>query len=283
MSDKIVVPDLIRMRNSGKKITMVAAYDFVFSSLLDQAGIHAILVGDSLGTVVQGQENTLPVTIEEIIYHSKAVVRGAKNALVVADMPFMSYQLGPDKALESAGRIIKESGVSAVKLEGGAVAAEAISKITSADIPLMGHIGLTPQSVHRMGGYKVQGRKDSEAEKLIEDALAVERAGAFAIVLEGIPSSLAKEITDRLYIPTIGIGAGVNCSGQVLVAHDLLGLTPANGGKLPKFVKQFAKLKGDIIDAFKDFKKEVEKEQFPSSEHSYEYRKQSQPRLKEVK
>jgi 3-methyl-2-oxobutanoate hydroxymethyltransferase len=225
-----------------------------------------LLIGDSVGNVMMGTENTLPVTTDEIIYHTEAVVRARKRALVVADMPFMSYQVSVEQAKEEAGRLIKEGGAEAVKLEGGENMEEVIKSICDIDIPVMGHIGLTPQSVHRMGGYKVQGKEEKQREKLLADALAVERAGAFSVVLEAVPLSLAKEITQTLKIPTIGIGAGIHCDGQVLVVHDLLGLA---GKFRPKFVKQYADLENEITKAVKKFLFEVKKVKFPTDKHSF--------------
>lgn len=270
MKDKVFIPDLIRSAQRGQKITMLTAYDFTFAKLLDAAGVDILLVGDSLGSVVQGSETTLPVTLDEMIYHSKCVVRGASRSLVVADMPFMSYQLGVRDALVSAGRLVKEAGVSAVKIEGGVAVAETIRAITSADIPVMGHVGLTPQSYHRMGGHRVQGKVAADAELILKDAMAVEEAGAFSVVLEGVPSKLAKQISESLSIPTIGIGAGADCDGQVLVCHDFLGITPVDESAPPKFVKQFASLRSQILDAAVSFVEEVRSGEFPDSSHSYQ-------------
>ena len=275
MSKRIFVPDLIRKRQRGERIAMLTAYDFTFAALVDRAGVDIILVGDSLGTVVQGHETTIPVTVDEMLYHSKLVARAAQRALVVADMPFMSYQPGPDTALQTAGRFIKESGVSAVKLEGGVSVSSTIKRIVDVGIPVMGHVGLTPQSYHKMGGYKVQGKQSADAKQLLDDAKAVEDAGAFSIVLEGIPASLAAQITDNLSIPTIGIGAGSHCSGQVLVLHDLLGITPLGDEQPPKFVKQYANLKSEILSAVETFVADVSTGKFPAAEHEY---KVSKPR-----
>lgn len=275
MCKAIFVPDLIRKREKNEKIVMLTAYDFAFASLLDEAGVDIILVGDSLGTVIQGQKNTLAVTLDEVIYHSTLVVRGAQRALVIADMPFMSYQLGPRDALIAAGRLVKEAGVSGVKLEGGVNVADTIEMIVRAEIPVMGHVGLTPQAYHRMGGHRVQGREQGSGvgsrRRVLEDAKAVEDAGAFSLVLEGIPEDLAAEITESLSIPTIGIGAGANCSGQVLVLHDLLGLSSSlSGSRVPKFVKQYANL-GDLAsEAIRNYAEEVRQGLFPGREHSYE-------------
>ncbi|MDX9710494.1 MAG: 3-methyl-2-oxobutanoate hydroxymethyltransferase, partial [Trichloromonas sp.] len=229
--------DIRRMKVEGEKITVLTAYDYPFARLMDLAGIDMILVGDSVGTVVAGYDNTLPVTLEEMLYHTRAVVRGTSSALVVTDMPFLSYQVDLAEARRNAGRLIKEGGAQAVKLEGGENIAATIRAIVDMDIPVVGHIGLTPQSIHRMGGFRVQGKEDLQARQLLADARAVEQAGAFALVLEGIPAPLAREITETVSIPTIGIGAGVHCDGQVLVIHDILGLCEKYS---PKFVKRFA-------------------------------------------
>jgi 3-methyl-2-oxobutanoate hydroxymethyltransferase len=266
MDKKISILDLQEMKDKGEKITMLTAYDYPTAKILDECGVEVLLIGDSVGNVMMGTENTLPVTTDEIIYHTEAVVRARKRALVVADMPFMSYQVSVELAKEEAGRLIKEGGAEAVKLEGGENMEEVIKAICNIDIPVMGHIGLTPQSVHRMGGYKVQGKEEKQREKLLADALAVERAGAFSVVLEAVPLSLAKEITHTLKIPTIGIGAGVFCDGQVLVIHDLLGLA---GKFRPKFVKQYADLENEITKAVKKFLFEVKKKKFPTDTHSF--------------
>jgi len=262
---KVTVLDIKGMKGRGK-IAVLTAYDFSFAKILDSAGIPVLLVGDSVGMVVAGYKNTLPVTMEEVIYHTRAVVRGRVNALVVADMPFMSYQESTEQGKRNAGRLIKEGYAEAVKLEGGERTRDAIRAIVDMDIPVMGHIGLTPQSIHRMGGYKVQGRKEEEREVLLRDALAIEEAGAFSIVLEGIPSELSREITQALSIPTIGIGAGPFCDGQVLVIHDLLGLY---GEGSPTFVKRYADLRGIIFEAVTEYKEEVKQGSFPGKEHSY--------------
>ena len=266
MDKKISILDLQEMKDKGEKITMLTAYDYPTARILDECGVEVLLIGDSVGNVMMGTENTLPVTTDEIIYHTEAVVRARKRALVVADMPFMSYQVSVEQAKEEAGRLIKEGGAEAVKLEGGENMEEVIKAICGIDIPVMGHIGLTPQSVHRMGGYKVQGKEEKQREKLLADALAVERAGAFSVVLEAVPLSLAKEITHTLNIPTIGIGAGIHCDGQVLVIHDLLGLA---GKFRPKFVKQYADLENEITKAVKKFLFEVKKKKFPTDKHSF--------------
>ena len=263
---RITISQIREMKEKGEKITMLTAYDYPTARILDACGVEVLLIGDSVGNVMMGTENTLPVTTDEIIYHTKAVARGRKRALVVADMPFMSYQVSVEQAKEGAGMLIKEGGAEAVKLEGGENMEGTIKAICDIDIPVIGHIGLTPQSVHRLGGYKVQGKEEKQREKLMADALAVQRAGAFSIVLEAIPLSLAKEITQTLQIPTIGIGAGIHCDGQVLVIHDLLGLS---GSFRPKFVKQYADLENEIANAVKKFFTEVKKKKFPTDKHSF--------------
>jgi len=264
----IKAPDLIRMRQANQKIAMLTAYDYSFATLVDQSGIDVILVGDSLGTVVQGHETTLPVTLDEIIYHTRMVSRAAKRALVVADLPFMSYQVSAAQALESAGRLMKEGGAHAVKLEGGTSVCESVEKIVAAGIPVMGHIGLTPQSYHGLGGNKLQGRSVEQQEQLIAAAVNLEKAGAFAVVLEVIPASLAAKITAAIDIPTIGIGAGVECSGQVLVVHDLLAMAVSTETK-PKFVREYAQVGKVICDAITEYVKDVKERKYPSLEESY--------------
>ncbi len=263
---KVTILDLKKMKGDDNKISMLTAYDFRTSTILDSCGVDILLVGDSVGNVMMGLENTLPVTMDHMVYHTQAVVKGRKHALVVADMPFMSYQVSISEARENAGRLIKEGGAEAVKVEGGENIEAAIRAISDIDIPVMGHIGLTPQSVHRMGGYKVQGKENQAQEKLMADALAVERGGAFAVVLEAIPSKLARKITEKLKIPTIGIGAGIDCDGQVLVINDLLGLS---GEFRPKFVKQYVQLEPVIKDAVSEYVNEVKKKKFPKDEFSF--------------
>ncbi len=260
------IQDFLKKKKEGKKITMLTAYDYPFAQVVDEAGIDAILVGDSLGMVVQGLENTLPVTMDEMIYHTKMVTRAVKSSMVIADMPFMSYQASVEDAVRNAGRFLKEAGASAVKMEGGVEIAEHIKTMTKSDIPVMAHIGLTPQSIHRMGGYKVQGKTEDAAKKLIEEAQIVEDAGAFSLLLEAIPMNLAKKITKELSIPTIGIGAGPHCDGQVLVLHDVIGMFERF---VPKFVKQYANLKKEALKAVKTYKEEIEKGIFPSDKHSF--------------
>jgi 3-methyl-2-oxobutanoate hydroxymethyltransferase len=266
MGDKITVPHIAKMKQRGEKITCLTAYDYAFARILDAAGVEMLLVGDSLGCVVQGNHNTLAVTMDEMIYHTMLVARGRKRALVIGDMPFLSYQASKEQALQNAGRFLKEGNAEAVKLEGGVSVRETIRTMVDAGIPVMGHIGLTPQSVHRFGGYKVQGRDKERREVVVHDALAVEEAGAFSVVLEGMPLDLAQEITERLTIPTIGIGAGAHCDGQVLVAHDMLGLFD---DFTPKFVKQYADLKQIMTGAVKDFIGDVKEKKFPTEEHSF--------------
>ncbi|HAD04269.1 MAG: 3-methyl-2-oxobutanoate hydroxymethyltransferase [Desulfuromonadales bacterium GWC2_61_20] len=266
MNKAKTVLDMGRMKGQGEKIAVLTAYDYPLARLLDLAGIDMVLVGDSVGPVVAGYDNTLPVTMDEMVYHTRAVVRGCAQALVVADLPFLSYQVDLAEARRNAGRLIKEGGAQAVKLEGGENVAATIRAIVAMDVPVVGHIGLTPQSIHRMGGYKVQGKQETQARQLLADARAVEAAGAFAIVLEGIPAALAAEITAALTIPTIGIGAGVHCDGQVLVLHDILGLCEKYS---PKFVKRYADAAALISGAAADYIREVKAGTFPGEEHSF--------------
>jgi 3-methyl-2-oxobutanoate hydroxymethyltransferase len=272
--DKVRVPDLARMKAGGQPFTMLTAYDAVFARIFDEAGVDGLLVGDSLGMVFQGNESTLPVTLDEILYHTRIVARARKRALLVADMPFLSYQVSAEEAVRNAGRLLKEGGAEAVKLEGGIAIAETVERLTRVDIPVVGHIGLTPQSVHRMGGHRVQGRREGRApgcrERLLEDARALEAAGAFAIVLEGIPTTLAHEITAELSVPTIGIGAGPDCSGQVLVMHDMLGLSPSF---VPRFAKPYANLWQEALAASVAYCREVRERIFPAPEHCYGLKK----------
>jgi 3-methyl-2-oxobutanoate hydroxymethyltransferase len=269
-NEKMRVTDLARMKATATPITMLTAYDYPFARIFDQAGIDVLLVGDSLGMVVQGADSTLPVTLGEIIYHLRMVTRARRRALVVGDLPFLSYQVSIEQARRSAGRLIKDGAAEAVKLEGGTTMAETIRALVDIDIPVMGHIGLTPQSVHRMGGHRVQGRRSGKApgcrERLLEDAAAVEQAGAFAIVLEGLPVDLANEITQHAAIPTIGIGAGPGCDGQVLVMHDLLGLSESF---VPRFAKPYANLWRDSTAAAASYIREVRERTFPAPEHCY--------------
>jgi 3-methyl-2-oxobutanoate hydroxymethyltransferase len=260
------IHDFLKKKKDDNKITMLTAYDYPFARIVDEAGIDVILVGDSLGMVVQGLENTLPVTMDEMIYHTKMVSRAVKNAMVIGDMPFMSYHTGINDAVRNAGRFLKEAGASAVKIEGGAEITEHISAMTRSDIPVMAHIGLTPQSIHRMGGYKVQGKTEESAKRLIEEAHNVEDAGAFSLLLEAIPMDLAKTISQELSIPTIGIGAGPHCDGQVLVLHDVIGLFDRF---VPKFIKQYANLKETALNAIKEYREDIEKGTFPSEDQSF--------------
>ncbi|UUM11907.1 3-methyl-2-oxobutanoate hydroxymethyltransferase [Clostridiaceae bacterium HFYG-1003] len=250
----------------GKKLTMLTAYDYTMAKLMDQSGINGILIGDSLGMVVKGEPDTLSVTMEEMIYHTRAVKRGAGNALVVSDMPFMSYQVSVEQAVENAGRLVKEGGANAVKLEGGRNILPQIRAIVAAQIPVMGHLGLTPQSVNAFGGFKVQGKSEEAIRQLLDDAAALEEAGVFSIVLEGIPEKVAELITRKVAIPTIGIGAGKACDGQILVYQDMLGLFQ---DFVPKFVRQYANIGSIIVEAIGTYIHEVETGQFPAAEHTY--------------
>ena len=261
-SDRISVPEFAAMKAAGRKISMLTAYDYAMAALVDSAGIEGILVGDSLSMVVQGNVNTLPVTLDEMIYHAEMVGRAVDHALVVVDMPFPSYHLGIHKAIENAGRILKETRCQAVKLEGGADQAEVIAALVAAGIPVMAHIGLRPQNIHQLGAYRVERDRDT----LLTDARAAEEAGAFSMVLECIPAELAAEVTQAVGIPTIGIGAGTGCDGQVLVLHDLLGLTP---GRLPRHVRAYADLKSQTVDAVTRYRDEVRDGSFPGEEETF--------------
>jgi 3-methyl-2-oxobutanoate hydroxymethyltransferase len=270
---KITVPDLLQRKNPAagfhskpQKITCLTAYDYPTARLLDEAGVDVILVGDSLGMVVLGQDNTLPITIEEMLHHTRAVRRGTRRALVVADMPYGSYHTDLPESVRNAMRFVKEAGAEAVKVEGGERRLELISRLTEAEIPVMGHVGLTPQSVNALGGYRVQGKTPSTAQQLIRDARAVEAAGAFSVVLEAVPRELAAEITRELRIPTIGIGAGPDCDGQILVVHDLLGLTFS---PLPKFARRYANVGELISSAVREYCEDVRGGMFPSDGESY--------------
>jgi 3-methyl-2-oxobutanoate hydroxymethyltransferase len=261
----MTVPEFQKRKREGKKIVVVTAYDALFTRIVEEAGMEAILVGDSLGVVVQGKKDTLSVTMEEMLYHTRLVAGAAQRALVIADMPFLSYQVSVDEAVRNAGRFL-QVGAAAVKLEGGAAVVDRVQAMTRFGLPVMGHLGMTPQSVHRYGGYKVQGKERETAEALLADARALEAAGPFAIVLEAIPANLAKTITEALTIPTIGIGAGPHCDGQVLVLYDLLGLFDEF---VPKFVKPYAHLKADALQALRRYKEEVELGKFPTDSESY--------------
>jgi 3-methyl-2-oxobutanoate hydroxymethyltransferase len=263
---KTTVLDVRSRKGIGPALAMLTAYDYTMARLVDEAGADLILVGDSLGMVVQGLPNTLPVTLEEVCYHGRAVARGVTRAHVVGDMPFMSYQVSAAQAVESAGKLVKEGAFESVKLEGGQELAEHVRQIVRAGIPVMGHVGLLPQSVHALGGFKVQGRGAAAAAKIVADARALEEAGAYAIVLEAVPPDVADEVTRTVGVPTIGIGAGVGCDGQVLVCTDLLGMS---SGHDPKFAKRYAELGDAIVDAVKRYVGEVRSGAFPTAEHTY--------------
>lgn len=274
---RITIATLKERKAAKKPITMLTAYDYSTASLLDEAGVDMLLVGDSLGNVILGYDSTLPVTMEDMIHHGRAVCRGAKNAFVVIDMPFMSYQISPEEALKNAGRIMKETGAQAVKLEGGIEILEGIRRMLAAGIPVVGHLGLTPQSVNQLGGFKVQGKDLQTAEKLLSDAMALSDAGAAAIVLECVPSRLAAKITEMVRVPTIGIGAGAGCDGQVLVIHDLLGF---NDGFHPKFVKCFSHLHDEILQAVHAYQQEVTARIYPcEGKHTFKLSEEVAARL----
>ena len=267
MERKKVTPvDVQAMKKQGKRITMLTAYDYPMALLEDRAGIDIILVGDSLAMTVLGYENTLPVTMDEMIHHTKAVARGAKYPLILGDMPFMSYNTSEREAVLNAGRFMKEAGADAVKLEGGASVKETVKAIVKGGIPVMGHIGLTPQTISMLGGFKVQGKDAQAAQKIIDDALSLEEAGAFSVLLEAVPAPIAKKVTERLTVPTIGIGAGVHCDGQVLVVHDMLGLFDRF---TPKFAKKYVNLSEIIMKALESYRDEVQKGEFPTDQHSF--------------
>jgi 3-methyl-2-oxobutanoate hydroxymethyltransferase len=277
---KVTTHTYRQKKERGEIITMLTAYDYPTALSMDKAGVDSILVGDSLAMVVLGYENTLPVTMEEMLHHCRAVARGAKTSLLVGDMPFMSYQASVEEAVRNAGRFLKESNMDAVKLEGGRERAETIRAIIAAGIPVMGHLGLTPQSVHQLGGFRAQGKNASAAKRLVEDALILEEAGCFSIVLEAVPARLAELISRKLSIPTIGIGAGNECDGQVLVTHDLLGLFDRF---TPKFVKKYADFHNEMQKAFADYIEDVETKRFPAPEHTIEMAdKEWEVLLKEV-
>lgn len=266
MSGKITTVKLKEMKQRKEKITVLTCYDFSMAKVLDNAGIEVLLVGDSLGNVMLGYDSTIPVTMEDMITFTKAVSRGTQNALVVADMPFLSYHISTGESVRNAGRFLQEAGANAVKLEGGREVADTVKAIIAAGIPVMGHLGLTPQSVNKLGGFKIQGKDEATARAILNDALALQDAGVFALVMELVPAPLAKLISERLEIPTIGIGAGVNCDGQVLVIHDILGLYSR---LLPKFVKRYASLNESIGEAVSNYKAEVKSGAFPGPEHSF--------------
>jgi len=263
---KVTVPELRARKEAGPSIAMVTAYDYTMALLLDEGGADIVLVGDSLGMVVQGLQTTLPVTLDDIVYHGRAVSRALRRAHLVGDMPFMSFQVSPEKALESAGRLMKDGGFEAVKLEGGAEVAEHVNRIVCAGIPVMGHVGLLPQSVHAMGGFKVQGKRDDDADRIVRDARALEDAGCYSIVIEGVPADVAARVTEAVAVPTIGIGAGPHCDGQVLVCYDFLGMYR---GMRPKFVKRYAELGDAVVDATRQYVDEVRSGAFPAPEHSF--------------
>ena len=263
MTGRMTAPRISGLKGK-RQIVMITAYDATFARLVDRGGVDIVLVGDSLGNVIQGHETTIPVVLEDVIYHCRCVSRGLEHALVVADMPFMSYQVSDNKAMKAAGRLLKEGRAQSVKLEGGRRVAGLIRRMVDAGIPVMGHVGLTPQSVHQFGGYKLQGRKDTAAEALLEDAQAVVGAGAYSLVLEGVPGDLAAEITAAVRVPTIGIGAGPGCDGQVLVIYDLLGMDERF---TPRFLKKYSDLSSTIVDAVRCFGDEVKAGTFPGPEH----------------
>ncbi len=267
MERKKVTPvDIQAMKKQGRKITMLTAYDYPMALLEDRAGIDIILVGDSLAMTVLGHENTLPVTMDEMLHHTKAVARGAKHCLILGDMPFMSYNTSEREAVYNAGRFMKEAGADAVKLEGGVSVKETVRAIVKGGIPVMGHIGLTPQTISMLGGFKVQGKDAQAAQKIIDDALSLQEAGAFSVLLEAVPAPIAKMVTERLTVPTIGIGAGVHCDGQVLVVHDMLGLVDRF---TPKFAKKYVNLSEPILKAFESYIDDVRKGEFPTDQHSF--------------
>ena len=266
MDKKFTIKSFQKAKDEKRPISMLTAYDYSMAKILDGAGADALLVGDSLGMVVQGHDSTISVTIEDMIYHARAVNRAAKRALVIVDMPFMSYHVSMEEAVRNAGRLMKEGGAHAIKLEGGVEFAETIRQIVRAQIPVMGHIGMTPQSVHMFGGFKVQGKNLVQAQKIIDDAKALEEAGVFAITLECVPEELSKIITETVNVPTIGIGAGKYCDGQVLVSNDMLGMF---SDFVPKFVKQYAHISSDIERAVKTYIKEMNESSFPEKKHTF--------------
>lgn len=263
---KVTTQTVVDMKQQAEKISMLTAYDFTMAQIIDQAGIDIILVGDSAGNVMAGYETTVPMTLDHMIYHTACVVRGVESALVIADMPFLSYQVTPKEALRSAGRMMKEAGAHGVKLEGGKPVVKTVKKIVNAGIPVMGHLGLTPQSIYQFGTYKVRAREDQEAKALIEDAKALEQAGCFALVLEKIPAALAAKVTEAISIPTIGIGAGGKCDGQVLVMHDMLGL---NKEFNPRFLRRYADLSTSITEAVQEYIADIKSGDFPNKEEEY--------------
>ena len=265
---RLSTTDLIRKKNKQQTIVMLTCYDATFARLLDQADIDCILIGDSLGMVIQGHEHTVPVTLDDVIYHSRAVARGCQRPHLVGDLPFGSYQAGSEEAIRSATRLLKEGGVQSVKLEGGAHIIDSVARMTQAGIPVMGHLGLTPQSVHQFGGYKIQAKQQQAAQQLLDDAISLQQAGAYSLVLEGIPLQLAQQVSQSLSIPCIGIGAGPHCDGQVLVLYDLLGLDDSFN---PKFLKKYANLSHDVVQAASHYAQDVRNGTFPSLNHSHSH------------
>jgi 3-methyl-2-oxobutanoate hydroxymethyltransferase len=263
---RVTISQIKAMKQKGEKITMLTAYDYTTAKIVDEAGIPMILVGDSLGMVVLGYDSTIPVTLEVMLHHTKAVVRGTRNALVVGDMPFMSYQVSAEEAVRNAGRFLQETGCQAVKLEGGVTVADSVRKIVDCGIPVMGHLGLTPQSINQLGGYKIQGKTPESAKRLLEDAIAIDKAGAFAVVLETVPSALAALISKTISIPTIGIGAGAGCDGQVQVINDILG---SYTDFVPKHAKQYAQIAGIMAEAIVQYHNEVKSGKFPTEAQSF--------------
>lgn len=263
---KITTQTVVEMKQKGEKISMLTAYDFTMARIVDAAGIDVLLVGDSASNVMAGNETTVPITLDNMIYHTQCVVRGVDRALVIADMPFMSYQVTPNEALTNAGRLMKEAGAHAVKLEGGRTVIDTIKKIVDAGIPVMGHLGLTPQSIYQFGTYKVRAKEQAEADQLIEDALKLQEAGIFALVLEKIPSRLSSKVTKQLHIPTIGIGAGQNCDGQVLVVHDMLGM---NKNFSPRFLRRYADVESVMTQAVQQYVEDVKTKDFPNEKEQY--------------
>lgn len=276
---KLTIPDIKARKGDQSKIAMLTAYDYPWARMIDQAGIDIALVGDSLAMVVLGHTDTVSVTMEEMLHHTRAVVRGTERALVVADMPFGSYNSSIPGAVKNATRFLKEAGADAVKLEGGRIMADTVEAIVNGGIPVMGHIGLTPQTATSLGGFKVQGKSAEAARQLMDDALALEDAGCFSVVLEAIPSPIAEKITDSITIPTIGIGAGVDCDGQVLVTHDMVGLFD---GFTPKFVKQYTQMRESIVEAIGQYKHEVQSGTFPEQGHSFAMRPEEMEKLKDL-
>jgi 3-methyl-2-oxobutanoate hydroxymethyltransferase len=276
VSKPVTVRTFWNMKKAGQKIAMVTAYDYPTARLLEEAGVHALLVGDSLGMVVQGHTTTLPVTLEDVLYHTRLVSRAVSRPLVIADMPFLTHQVSVEETLKNAGRLLSEGGAQAVKLEGGAEIAETVHRLVQAGIPVMAHVGLTPQSVHALGGFSVRGRKRAEVEKMLDDTLSLEQAGAFAVVLEMVPAEVATLVTQRLAIPTIGIGAGAGCDGQVLVFHDMMGFT---SGYIPKHNKRYANLAETIVEAARAYVREVADGTFPGEEQTVHLKPEEQAEL----